>query len=61
MTNNARRKDRWTSVLTGIFLVTLTAVYVVDEPALWLGWSIVAVVISGTVMILFNRNTPQEL
>jgi hypothetical protein len=60
MTDNTRRKDRWTAVLTVVFLATLAAVYAADEPGLWLGWSVVAVAVSGAAMVLFNRNTPQE-
>lgn len=57
---STRRKDRWTAALTAVFLATLAVVYLVDEPTLWLAWAILTVVVSGTVMALFNRETPQE-
>ena len=57
---SARRKDLWTAALTAVFLATLVVVYLVDEPELWLVWAVLTVVISGAVMVLFNRETPQE-
>jgi hypothetical protein len=56
----ARRKDLWTAALTVVFLATLVVVYVVDEPELWLVWAVLTVVVSGAVMVFFNRETPQE-
>ncbi|WP_394740336.1 hypothetical protein [Natronococcus roseus] len=56
----ARRKDLWTAALTAVFLATLAVVYVVDEPELWLVWAVLTVVVSGAVMVFFNRETPQE-
>lgn len=55
-----RRKDLWTAALTAVFLATLVVVYLVDEPELWLVWAVLTVVASGTVMVFFNRETPQE-
>jgi hypothetical protein len=55
-----RRKDRVTLAVTLVFVATLTLVFVVDEPWLWLGWSILAVIVSGAALVLLNRETPQE-
>jgi hypothetical protein len=55
-----RRKDRVTLALTVVFVATLAVVFVADEPRLWLGWSILAVVVSGAALVHLNRNTPQE-
>ena len=58
--DSTRRKDRWTLALTLVFVASLAVVYAIDEPVLWLGWAVLAVAVSGTVMALFNRKTPQE-
>jgi hypothetical protein len=55
-----RRKDRMTLALTLVFVATLAVVYVVDEPRLWLGWSVLAVIVSGAALVHLNRDTPQE-
>ncbi|AGB38618.1 hypothetical protein [Natronococcus occultus] len=57
---STRSKDLWTAALTAVFLATLAVVYLLDEPTLWLAWAVLTVVASGTVMVLFNRATPQE-
>lgn len=58
--DSTRRKDRWTLALTLVFTALLAVVYAVDEPALWLGWAVLTVAVSGTAMALLNRETPKE-
>ncbi|WP_306059364.1 hypothetical protein [Natronococcus wangiae] len=55
-----RRKDRWTLALTLVVAASFAVVYAVDEPALWLGWAVLAAAVSGSAMVLLNRETPQE-
>ncbi|RQG98142.1 hypothetical protein [Natrarchaeobius oligotrophus] len=49
------RTERATIGLTAAYLATLSAVWLVDEPIVWLAWAIGAVAVSGAAMIVANR------
>ncbi|ADD04305.1 uncharacterized protein Nmag_0720 [Natrialba magadii ATCC 43099] len=54
------RTEQWTAALAGCYLATLGLVYVLDDPRAWLLWAVGMVVVSGAVLIAFNRTTPAE-
>ncbi|OIB56495.1 hypothetical protein [Natrialba sp. SSL1] len=54
------RTEQWTAALAVFYLATLALVYVLDEPSAWLLWAVGMVVVSGAVLIAFNRSTPVE-
>ena len=50
------RGERVTLVLTAAFAVTLALTIHVGDPRLWLLWSAAMVLLSGSALVLVNRN-----
>ncbi|WP_263017626.1 hypothetical protein [Natronobiforma cellulositropha] len=49
--------DRVTVALTVVFSLSLLVVSRSGDPRLWIGWSVLMVVLSGAALIRFNRPT----
>ncbi|SDR10662.1 hypothetical protein SAMN04489842_2359 [Natronobacterium texcoconense] len=55
-----RRTERHTLVLTVVYVLSLAVVYTVDDAILWILWAVIVVLVSGGVMVYYNRSTPVE-
>ncbi|RQG92374.1 hypothetical protein [Natrarchaeobius chitinivorans] len=54
------RTERLTLGLLIGYVATLTGVYVVDDPVVWLAWAVGAVLVAGWTMIAYNRSATAE-
>ncbi|AFZ74659.1 hypothetical protein SAMN05443661_12179 [Natronobacterium gregoryi] len=55
-----RRTERHTLVLTAVYLLSLAVVYALDETTVWLFWAVVVVLVTGGLLVSYNRSTPVE-
>lgn len=47
-------RHRTAALLAG-YVASLGVVYVLDDPLLWIGWAVVAIVASGVALVQANR------
>lgn len=49
-----RNVDRLVAAELAVFVGALAAVYRLDDPALWIGWAVVTVLVTGATLVWLN-------